>query len=99
MENLKDYTSEDITFKDKIAYLIKTTDEQEVQEIFKGCLMIPEADLTPEQKRVFEDIDSVDNKKRFRGIWYMAATLTTDEVATMASLSQEKTGDYLQLLC
>ena len=99
MENLKDYTSEDITFKDKIAYLITRTDEEEVQEIFKGCLMIPEADLTPEQKSVFEDIDSGDNKKRFRGIWYMAATLTTDEVATMASLKQEKTGDYLQLLC
>ena len=99
MENLKDYTSEDITFKDKIAYLIKKIDDQEEQEIFKGCLMIPEANLTPEQNRVLEDIQSPDNKKRFRGIWYMASTLTPDEVATMASLSQEKTGDYLQLLC
>ena len=99
MENLKDYTSEDITFKDKIAYITKTVDEQEVIEIFKGCLLIPEADLTPEQKHTLEGMEPPENKKGFRGIWYMAATLTPDEVATMASLSQENTGDYLQLLC
>ena len=29
----------------------------------------------------------------------MASTLTPDEVATMASISQQKTGEYLQLLC
>jgi hypothetical protein len=46
MAALIDYNSETIIFKDRKAYLIKKTAGKEDHEIFKGCLMIPEANLT-----------------------------------------------------
>ena len=95
MMTLIDYNSETIIFKDRKAYLIKKTDGKEDHEIFKGCLMIPEANLTPEQIRVLDDIPSPENKKMFRGIWYMASTLTPDEAwPASANKRQENTSNY-----
>ena len=97
MAPLVDYTSDTITFKDGKAYL-RAIDGKE-EEIFKGCLMIPETDLSAAQISVLASLPPADSKKKFRGIWYMAATLTPDEVETLASFNQDKKGTYLHYLC
>ena len=61
--------------------------------------MMPVPDLSAAQIAVLADLKTEDSKKKFRGIWYMAATLTPGEMEILGKYKSEKQEAYLHYLC
>ena len=61
--------------------------------------MIPVLDLTAAQTAALAGLTTENSKKKFRGIWYMAATLTPGEMETLGRYDSKKQGAYLHYLC
>ena len=88
---------ESLVFKTRIAYT-KATEPETEDTLFKGCLYLPDAFLTENQKGVLTDL-SATAKIKFRCCWYVAATLTLGEAKKLGDFdTANKKSVYLHYL-
>jgi len=64
MTSIKDYNTADIIFKDLKAYT--PGGEGESDELFKGCLMLPETHMSKAQKDTLEKLTGEEIKAEMR---------------------------------
>ena len=88
---------ESLVFKTRIAYT-KATEPETEDTLFKGCLYLPDAFLTENQKRILTELSDT-AKLRFRCCWYVAATLTVGETKKLGDFdTANKKSIYLHYL-
>ena len=94
---IKDYSSADITFKDRIAYTPEA--EGRPAEQFKGCLMLPETHMNQAQKDTLQKVTNPEIRTQIKCCWYLGSTLTEKEKPELAAKNNLPVGSDGTVYC